>query len=93
MEMDGAASEGGREMESPEGTGPIDVRLVLGRAMIPRRRRSQLRAGAVVELDRAAGDAVEVIAAGRLVARGRAVRVAGRWGVRISEVCGPPDGE
>jgi len=45
-----------------------------------------LDAEAVVELDRAISEPVDVLVNGRLVARGTVVEVEGNYGVRVSEV-------
>ena len=42
--------------------------------------------GSIVELDRAAGSAIDVLVNDRLVARGEVVAVDDRFGVRITEV-------
>ncbi len=46
----------------------------------------ELGRGSVVELDRSAGDPVDVLVNDRLVARGEIVAVEDRFGVRITEV-------
>jgi flagellar motor switch protein FliN/FliY len=44
--------------------------------------------GTIVELDRPAGDKLDVMANGKLIARGEAVLVGDRYGIRIMEVVG-----
>ena len=46
----------------------------------------QLRAGSVVSLDKAAGEPIDILANGRLVARGEVIVVEGKFGVRLCEV-------
>lgn len=60
----------------------ITVRFVLGRA----RPDERIVPGEAVELDTLAGDPVEVYAGEALVARGEAVWVGGRFGVRVRQV-------
>lgn len=45
-----------------------------------------LEEGSVVELDRQAGDPLDVLANGTLLARGEIVAVDGRYGIRIVDV-------
>ena len=66
----------------------IELRFVLGRA----RSDERIMRGGVVELDRLSGDPVEVYADGALVARGEAVWINGRWGVRVRQVLAPNPG-
>jgi flagellar motor switch protein FliN len=42
--------------------------------------------GSVVELDRQAGDLLDIFANGTLIAKGEIVTVEGRYGIRVSEV-------
>jgi flagellar motor switch protein FliN len=48
-----------------------------------------LEPGSVIELDRQAGDPLDVLANGTLVARGEIVSVDGRYGIRITETITP----
>jgi flagellar motor switch protein FliN len=45
--------------------------------------------GSVIELDRAAGDLLDLFANGTLIAKGEIVSVEGRYGIRVVEVVGP----
>ena len=65
---------------------PLELEVQLGRARVPIRDLLELRAGAVVTLDRAATDAVDIYAGGRLIARGEVVSVDGELGVRVTEI-------
>jgi flagellar motor switch protein FliN/FliY len=47
-----------------------------------------LSPGTVLELDRPAGDRLDILANGKLVARGEAVVIGDRYGIRILEVVG-----
>lgn len=68
---------------------PLKVTVELGRARLSIRDVLALRSGSVVELDRPAGAAVDILVNGVLIARGEVVVVDERFGVRISEIVGP----
>ncbi len=65
---------------------PLRVTVELGRAQLSVRQILELQSGAVVELDRLAGEAVDVLVNDKLMARGEVVVVDGNYGVRIQEV-------
>jgi flagellar motor switch protein FliN/FliY len=50
-----------------------------------------LAPGQVIELDRAAGDPVDLFVNERLVARGEVVVVGDRYGFRVTEITAPPE--
>ena len=64
----------------------LDVRVELGRASISIQKAMRLAEGSVIELDKIAGDPLNVVVNGRIVARGEAVVIGERLGVRIIEV-------
>lgn len=64
----------------------LDVTVELGRVRMRVRDVLALQAGSVVDLDRAAGAAVDIVVNGTLVARGDVVVVDDELGVRITEV-------
>ena len=64
----------------------LEISIELGRAEILIDDVLKLREGAVVTLDRLAGDPVDIVANGKLVARGELLVVDGQFGVRLSEV-------
>jgi flagellar motor switch protein FliN/FliY len=66
----------------------LAVTVELGRARLAVRELLELRAGSIVELDRAAGSLVDVMVNGTLLARGEVVVVDDELGVRITEVVG-----
>lgn len=63
----------------------IDLCIELGRTHIAGDEATKLRAGAVVPLDNAAADPVEVYAGGKLIARGEVLVVDGKIGIRVTE--------
>ena len=68
----------------------LDVTVELGRISMKVRDLLGLQEGAVVDLDRTAGAAVDVVVNGTLVARGDVVVVDDELGVRITEVIERP---
>ena len=71
----------------------VNVRLSLeiGRVQMPIRELLKLAPGSIVEIDRPAGDPLDVLVNGRLVAHGEVVMVNDRYGVRITEAVGGVD--
>ena len=67
-------------------TRALELRIELGRTHVGRDEVEKLRTGSVVPLDNAAGDPVAIYAAGRLIARGEALVIDGKFGVRVVEV-------
>jgi len=65
---------------------PVDLRIELGRAQLGRDEAAHLSPGAVVPLDKRAGDPVDIHADGRLVARGQLVAMEGKFCVRVTEL-------
>lgn len=73
---------------------PLRVAVELGRTRMLVREVLELRPGSVVELDRIAGDSVDVLINDRLMARGEVVVVDDKFGIRITEIIpqrGPSD--
>lgn len=65
---------------------PVQVSAVLGRAKIEVSQLLKLGRGAVVELDRKVGEAIDIYVNDRLVARGEVVVVEDRLGVTMTEI-------
>lgn len=65
---------------------PMDVTVELGKTVLQVRDLLSLREGSVVELDRSAGAAVDVLVNGTLVARGDVVVIDDDLGVRVTEI-------
>ncbi len=68
---------------------PLDVSVELGRSRMPIQQVVNLTSGSVIELDKVAGEPLDVLLNGRLVARGEAVVVGERFGVRITSIVSP----
>jgi len=69
----------------------LDLSVELGRAAVPVREILHLGSGSIVELTKLAGDSVDVLVNGRLIARGEVVVVDENFGVRITEILSPSD--
>lgn len=65
---------------------PLAISVELGRARCFVRDLISLSAGSVVELDKAAGDTVDILVNGKLFARGEVVVIDENFGVRIQEI-------
>ena len=65
---------------------PLEVTVELGRTRLPLRELLALTAGAVVELGKLAGEPLDVLVNGKLVARGEAVMVNDKFGVRLTDI-------
>ena len=65
---------------------PVQVSAVLGRATMQVSQLLKLGRGAVVELDRRVGEAIDIYVNNRLVARGEVVVVEDRLGVTMTEI-------
>ena len=65
---------------------PVRVTLEVGGSDMAIRDLLQLQQGAVVELDRQAGEPLDVLVNGRLIARGEVVVVDEKLGIRLTEV-------
>ena len=70
---------------------PVTLSLEVGRSQIDIRELLQLTAGSVVQLDRSTGDAFDVLVNGTLLARGEAVVVNDKCGVRLTDVVRPAE--
>ena len=81
-----AAVPSGRDLEAVYDI-PVQVSAVLGRATMQVSQLLKLGRGAVVELDRKLGEAVDIYVNNRLVARGEVVMVEdNRLGVTMTEI-------
>ena len=70
---------------------PVTLSMEVGRARIPIRNLLQLNQGSVVELDRAAGEALDVYVNGTLIAHGEVVVVNEKFGIRLTDVISPAE--
>jgi flagellar motor switch protein FliN len=70
---------------------PVVLSLEVGRTRIPIRNLLQLNQGSVVELERGAGEPLDVFVNGTLIAHGEVVVVNDRFGVRLTDVVSPSE--
>jgi len=70
----------------------LDVRIELGRTRMLVEDVLRLSADSVVELDKAAGDPVDIFVNGRHIARGEVLVVNENFCIRVSEILEPLDG-
>ena len=70
---------------------PLEISVELGRVKMVVRDILELGAGSIVEIDKAAGEPVDVLVNGRLVARGEVVVIEDNFGVRITEILNPAE--
>jgi flagellar motor switch protein FliN/FliY len=65
---------------------PVTISMEVGSTEIPIRNLLQLNQGSVVELDRLAGEPLDVLVNGRLIAHGEVVMVNEKFGIRLTDV-------
>ena len=70
---------------------PLEVTVELGRTRMSIQDLLGLAPGSVIELDKVAGEALDILVNGRLVARGEAVVVNDKFGVRITDIVSPQE--
>ena len=85
-----AHNQPGRELEFLFDV-PLQVSVEVGRAKILLKDLLQMGEGYVVELDKLAGEPLDLYVNSRLIARGEAVRVGEKFGIKLTEVVSPSD--
>lgn len=70
---------------------PVSISMEIGRANINIRNLLQLNQGSIVELDRLAGEPLDVLVNGTLIARGEVVVVNEKFGIRLTDVISPAE--
>lgn len=70
---------------------PVTLSMEVGRTRIPIRNLLQLNQGSVVELERVAGDPLDVFVNGTLVAHGEVVVTNDKFGIRLTDVVSPAE--
>jgi len=97
FELNDFKSEDDRGQDTPDGPRsardleavydiPVQVSAVLGKSSMQVNQLLKLGRGAVVELDRKVGEAIDIYVNNRLVARGEVVVVEDRLGVTMTEI-------
>lgn len=70
---------------------PVTLSMEIGRTEIPIQNLLQLNQGSVVELDRLAGEPMDVLINGTLIAHGEVVVVNDKFGIRLTDVISPAE--
>lgn len=70
---------------------PVTVSMEIGRTQVNIRNLLQLNQGSVIELDRFAGEPMDVLVNGTLIAHGEVVVVNDKFGIRLTDVISPSD--
>jgi flagellar motor switch protein FliN len=106
MTMDQEQHEGMKEKEERQETGgmpqefpnldflydiPLEISVELGRTKMLIKDLLQLGQGSVIELNKLAGEPIEILVNQKLVARGEVVVVNEKFGVRLTDIISPAD--
>jgi len=70
---------------------PVTISMEIGRTRINIRNLLQLNQGSVVELDRLAGEPMDVLVNGTLIAQGEVVVVNEKFGLRLTDIISPTE--
>jgi flagellar motor switch protein FliN/FliY len=70
---------------------PLKISVEVGRALLVVKDLLKMQEGYVIELDKAAGEPLDLYVNSRLIARGEAVLVNDRFGIRLTEVVSPSE--
>lgn len=99
VELDEFDSAGFPDDDDPEGKPdldvildiPVKISMEVGRTSITIRNLLQLNQGSVIELDRLAGEPLDVLVNGTLIAHGEVVVVNEKFGIRMTDVISPSE--
>lgn len=93
VELEELKDESKRVVANPDGPEldvildiPVRISMEVGSTQIPIRNLLQLNQGSVVELDRLAGEPLDVLVNGTLIAHGEVVMVNDKFGIRLTDV-------
>jgi flagellar motor switch protein FliN/FliY len=89
--MGGASSEGTVNDINMVLDIPVQLSVELGRTKVPIKHILQLGQGSVVELDALAGEPMDVLVNGYLIAQGEVVVVNDKFGIRLTDVVTPSE--
>ena len=70
---------------------PVTISVEIGRTRMLVSELLQLGQGAVVELEKLAGEPMEILVNGKLIARGEAVVVNEKFGVKLTDIVSPSE--
>jgi flagellar motor switch protein FliN/FliY len=90
LKAEGKASSSSRDVEFLLDI-PLLISVELGRTMMLIKNLLQLGQGSVIELDKIAGEPMEVLINNKLVARGEVVVVNEKFGIRLTDIISPSE--
>lgn len=70
---------------------PIDVQIELGQTELSIRRILEIGPGSIIELDRMAGEPVDLVVNDKVIARGEVVVIEENFGIRVTQLVGPDE--
>lgn len=70
---------------------PLDLSVELGRTRMSIEKVLGLQGGSILDLDKVAGEPLDILLNGKLVAKGEAVVVGEKFGVRITQIVSPTE--
>ncbi len=79
------------EILEPLGDVPLNVSVELGRSDLILRDLLQLGQGSVIELDKLAGEPLEILINNRIISRGEVVVINEKYGIRLTDIINPED--
>ena len=85
LDAEPSANENLKFLENIE----VELSVEVGRTEITIRELLRLNEGSIVELDRLAGDPLDILANGTKIARGEIVMIGERYGVRFGDIVDP----
>jgi flagellar motor switch protein FliN len=86
----GSAPEAGQDLDLILDI-PVNLTVELGRTKIPIKHILQLAQGSVIELDALAGEPMDVLVNGCLIAQGEVVVVNEKFGIRLTDIVTPSE--
>lgn len=70
---------------------PLQISVEIGRSKILIKDLLQMQEGSIIELDKLAGEPLDLYVNARLIARGEAVLVKDKYGIRLTDVVSPSE--
>lgn len=70
---------------------PVELSMEVGRTRVPIKKLLSLSEGSIVELTRLAGEPLDVLVNGTLIAKGEVVVVEERFGIKLTDIISPEE--
>ena len=67
----------------------LDITVELGKTNLPLKEVLQLTEKSIIKLDRLAGESVDLLVNGRLIAKGEVVVIGSNFGIKVTEIFKP----